>query len=100
MTDWNIPPRTLELPAGNGITLGIQVPDQVNIQQVHKKIQKQLEQKEREEKRLESRLSSPNFKEKAEDSVIQESRDRLAKLNNERIELFIAEQQFAKMLDS
>jgi valyl-tRNA synthetase len=92
------PPRTLELPAGNGITLGVQVPNQVDLQQVVKKIQKQLGGKKKEIQRLESRLSSPNFKEKAENSVKQESEDRLIKLNDVRIELYLAEQQLASML--
>ncbi|MDH5564587.1 MAG: class I tRNA ligase family protein, partial [Nitrospirota bacterium] len=99
LANWNIPPRTLELPTGNGITLGIQIPDQVDLQEVHKKIKKQLGEKEQEIQRLDNRLSSPNFIEKAEDSVKQESKDRLAKLNNERQELHLAEQQFANLLN-
>jgi valyl-tRNA synthetase len=100
MVNWDIPPRTLELPAGNGITLGIEVPDQVDLQQVHKKIQKQLGEKEKEVQRLQNRLSSKNFMEKAEDSVKQESEDRLAQLNTARQELHLAEQQITNFLNS
>ena len=100
MGTWDIPPRTLELPAGNGITLGIQIPDQVDLQQVHKKIQKQHGEKEKEIQRLESRLASPNFKEKADPSVIEESQNRLTKLNDDRMSLHLAEQQFANFLSS
>ena len=94
-----LPPRTLELPAGNGITLGIQVPNQVDLQQVVKKIKKQRGEKEKEVQRVESRLSSQNFMEKAEPSVIQESKDRRTKLDDERVELYLAEQQLESMLN-
>ena len=91
------PPRTLQLPAGNGITLGIQVPNDVNLQQVVNKILKQAEEKGKEIERLDKRLSSQNFREKAEASVIQESQDRLTKLNDDRDVLNLAEKQLTKM---
>jgi valyl-tRNA synthetase len=94
-----LPPRTLELPAGHGITLGIQVPNQVDLQHVVKKIKKQLTEKDKEIQRLKSRLASPNFKEKAEKSVIEESESRLVTLNAMQTELGLAEQQLASMLD-
>ena len=56
-----LPPCTLELPAGHSITLGIQVPNEVDLQQVVKKIKKQLAEKEKEIQRFKSRLASPNF---------------------------------------
>ena len=95
-----LPRQTLELPSGNGITLGIQVPAQVDLQQVHKKIQKQHGEKEKEIQRLDSRLSSPKFREKADSSVIKESENRLDKLHDDRRSLYLAEQQFANFLNS
>jgi len=93
------PNHTLKLPAGDGITLGIQVPNLIDLQQVVKKIQKQMGEKKKEIDRLESRLSSTNFIEKAEPSVIEESKVRLTKLNDDWDVLYLAEQQLATMLN-
>jgi valyl-tRNA synthetase len=91
------PPRTLQLPSGHFSTIGIPVPNEIDLQQVVKKIQKQIGEKEKEAQRLESRLSSPDFKEKAEPSVIQESEDRRIKLVDELDILNMTEQQIASM---
>ncbi|MNG38820.1 valyl-tRNA synthetase [compost metagenome] len=62
-----------------------------------KKIQKQIGEKEKEVQRLGSRLSSPEFREKAEPSVIQESEDRRTKLIDELGILNMTEQQLVSM---
>jgi valyl-tRNA synthetase len=98
ITDQAIPPlRTLQLPSGNFSTIGIPVPNEIDLQEVVKKIQKQIEEKEKEVQRLGSRLSSPEFREKAEPSVIQESEDRRTKLVDELRILNMTERQLASM---
>jgi valyl-tRNA synthetase len=98
ITDNLIPPlRTLRLPSGHFSTIGIPVPNEIDLQEVVKKIQKQIGEKEKEVQRLESRLSSPDFKEKAEPSVIQESEGRRTKLADELDILNITEQQLTSM---
>ena len=98
ITDQGIPPlRTLQLPSGHFSTIGIPVPDEVDLQAVVKKIQKQIGEKEKEVQRLGSRLSSPEFREKAEPSVIQESEDRRTKLVDELGILNLTERQLASM---
>ncbi|MDH4359615.1 MAG: class I tRNA ligase family protein, partial [Nitrospirota bacterium] len=91
------PPRSLQLPSGHFSTIGIPIPTEIDLQQVVKKVQKQIGEKEKEVQRLESRLSSPDFREKAEASVIQESEDRRAKIMDELDILNITEQQLASM---
>jgi valyl-tRNA synthetase len=98
ITDQGIPPlRTLQLPSGNFSTIGIPVPNEIDLQEVVKKIQKQIGEKEKEVQRLGSRLSSPEFREKAEPSVIQESEDRRTKLVDELRILNMTERQLASM---
>jgi valyl-tRNA synthetase len=92
-----LPLRTLQLPSGHFTTIGIPVPNEIDLQQVVKKIQKQIVEKEMEAQRLANRLSSPDFKEKAEPSIIQESEDRRTKLVDELYILSITEQQLASM---
>lgn len=97
-TDEIIPhPRTLQLPSGHFCTIGIPVPIEIDLQQVFQKIQKQIGEKKKEVQRLDSRLSSPDFREKAEASVIQESEDRRTKLVDELDILNITGQQLASM---
>ncbi|MDR4484451.1 MAG: valine--tRNA ligase [Nitrospirales bacterium] len=96
--DQGIPPlRTLQLPSGHFSTIGIPVPHEIDLHNVIKKIQKQIGEKEKEVVRLASRLSSPEFREKAELSVIQESEDRRTKLIDELEILNITEQQLVSM---
>ncbi|HNP30234.1 MAG TPA: valine--tRNA ligase [Nitrospirales bacterium] len=98
ITDQGIPPlRTLQLPSGQFITIGIPVPDEIDLLEVVKKIQKQIGEKDKEVQRLGSRLSSPEFREKAEPSVIQESEDRRTKLGDELDILNMTQQQLASM---
>ncbi|WP_342348318.1 valine--tRNA ligase [uncultured Nitrospira sp.] len=98
ITDQAIPPlRTLQLPSGHFSTIGIPVPNEIDLHEVVKKIQKQIGEKEKEVQRLGSRLSSPEFREKAESSVIQESEDRRTKLIDELGILNMTEQQLVSM---
>jgi valyl-tRNA synthetase len=98
ITDQGIPPlRTLQLPSGHFSTIGIPVPNEIDLQDIVKKIQKQIGEKEKEVQRLANRLSSPEFREKAEPSVIQESEDRRSKLVDELEILNMTEQQLASM---
>ncbi|HSF09389.1 MAG TPA: valine--tRNA ligase, partial [Nitrospirales bacterium] len=98
ITDQAIPSlRTLQLPSGHFSTIGIPVPNEIDLHEVVKKIQKQIGEKEKEVQRLGSRLSSPEFREKAEPSVIQESEDRRTKLIDELGILNMTEQQLASM---
>jgi valyl-tRNA synthetase len=89
--------HTLQLPSGAFNTMGIQIPDQIDRQQVVNKIQKQIGEKEKELHRLTNRLTSPDFKTKAEPSVIQESEGRCAKLKDELAILTITQQQLTSM---
>jgi valyl-tRNA synthetase len=91
------PPRTLELPSDHNYTIGIQVPKDVDLKQVIKKVQEKIGDKEKEVQRLEGRLASPEFRGKAEPSVIQESEDRLAKIQDELDILKITEKQLTSM---
>jgi valyl-tRNA synthetase len=93
----NTPHRTLELPCSHFYTIGIEVPIEIDLKQVIKKVQKQIGEKEKEVQRLEGRLASPEFREKAEPSVIQESEDRRAKIQDELDLLKITEQQLTSM---
>ncbi|GJL68134.1 MAG: valine--tRNA ligase [Nitrospirales bacterium] len=98
ITDQEIPSlRTLQLPSGYFSTIGIPVPKEIDLPKVVKKIQKQIGEKEKEVQRLGNRLSSPEFREKAEPSVIQESEDRRTKLVDELGILNMTEQQLASM---
>lgn len=92
------PHRTLELPCGHEYTVGIQVPKDIDLNQVIKKVQKQISEKEKEVQRLEGRLASPEFREKAESSVIQDSENRRAKIQDELDFLKITEQQLTSMI--
>jgi valyl-tRNA synthetase len=96
-SDLITPHRTLELPCGHFYTIGIQIPKDIDLNQVIKKVQKQIGEKEKEIQRLDSRLASPEFRAKAESSVIQDSEDRRAQ-NQEELDLLkITEQQLASM---
>ncbi|WP_312640977.1 valine--tRNA ligase [Candidatus Nitrospira allomarina] len=98
ITDQGIPSlRTLQLPSGHFSTIGIPVPNEIDLHEVIKKIQKQIGEKEKEVQRLGNRLSSSEFREKAESSVIQESEDRRTKLIDELGILNMTEQQLVSM---
>jgi valyl-tRNA synthetase len=98
ITDQGIPSlRTLQLPSGHFSTIGIPVPNEIDLHEVVKKIQKQIGEKEKEVQRLGSRLSSSEFRQKAEPSVIQESEDRRTKLFDELGILNTTEQQLVSM---
>lgn len=92
------PHRTLELPCGHEYTVGIQVPKDIDLNQVIKKVQKQISEKEKEVQRLEGRLASPEFREKAESSVIQDSENRRSKIQDELDILKITDQQLTSMI--
>ena len=92
-----LPPRTLELPCGHFYTIGPQVPIDLDLKKVIKNVQKQIGEKEKEIQRLEGRLASHEFREKAESSVIQDSEDRRAKIQDELDLLKITEQQLVSM---
>ncbi len=91
--------RILQLVAGN-LTIGLPVEPNLDLQQIVKKVKKQGEAKQKECSRLQSRISSPTFREKAESSVIQESEERVASLQQELALLTSSEQQLATMLHS
>jgi valyl-tRNA synthetase len=95
--DQHQPPDALQLPSGRHSTVNIQIPKDIDCKQVIKKIQKQIGEKGKEIQRLESRLSSSAFREKAESSVIQESENRRAKIQDELDILNITEKQLASM---
>ena len=95
-TDWPTD-RILHLVTGN-LTIGIPVEPNLNLQQVVKKVKKQFETKRKECNRLQDRVSSSTFREKAEPSVIQDSKERLTSLKQELALLTISEQQLATMV--
>ena len=95
-TDWPSD-RILQLVNGN-LTIGLPVEPNLDLQQVVKKVKKQIDTKQKECSRLESRISSPAFREKAEPSVIQESKERVISLQQELALLTSSEQQLGTML--
>ncbi len=87
----------LRVISGN-MTVGTLIEEGIDIQQILKKVKKQIQDKHKEIGRLQGRLSSPQFREKAEASVIQESEQRVTNLQLELDLLTSSQQQLSDML--
>ncbi|NKB82298.1 MAG: valine--tRNA ligase [Nitrospirales bacterium] len=88
--------QTLRLAVG-GTTVGIMVEGHVDLKKALDRIRKQIQTKQKEATRLQGRLASPDFTAKALPDVIQESKNRLQRLNQELTLLASSDQQLQEM---
>jgi valyl-tRNA synthetase len=94
--DW--PAQNLLRLTDGGLTVGLQVSDDVELQKVVDRIKKQLEEGRRESQRMDAKLESPDFVSKAPSEVVAELRQRLAALRHEQDILTTSEAQLRAMM--
>jgi len=81
-----------------GLTIGLHMKGDIDLQKALNRILKQTATKQKEASRLQGRLASPEFAAKAATDVFQESRDRLDTLTAELSLLASSEQQLKTMI--
>jgi valyl-tRNA synthetase len=91
--------KVLRLPV-EGMTVGLVVEGEVDLENVLSRLQKQSEEKEQEIKRLEAKLHNVEFTSKAPAEVIREHGDRLRTLQQDSRLLVGSGQQLRAMMQS
>jgi valyl-tRNA synthetase len=82
----------------DGLSIGIEVSGEVDLQKALDRLEKQLSEVERESQRLSGKLNNPDFVSKAPPEVIADHQDRLRSLAQDSTMLISSERQLQSML--